>query len=207
MTKYAMLINLDTCVGCNACMAACAMENQTPVWNPEKYRTYVYDEEIEIGDKFLRQFFPKLCNHCDNPPCVSVCPTGATWKEANGIVRVNPDICMGCQACAMACPYDARYPADSNDIDKGLGYYGKDFLKRTVPSIDKCDFCYDRLQQGLDPACVETCVAHSRIFGDLDNPNDLITKVIATGKAQGLLTELGTGPNVYYIHKLPEDLV
>ena len=109
MTKYAMLINLDTCVGCNACMAACVMENQTPVWNPDKFRTYVYDEEIEVGDKILRQFFPKLCNHCDNPPCVSVCPTGATWKEANGIVRVNPEVCMGCQACAMACPYDARY--------------------------------------------------------------------------------------------------
>ncbi len=207
MKKYAMLINLDTCVGCNACMAACATENQTPVWNPEKFRTYVYDEEVEVNGKFIRQFFPKLCNHCDNPPCVSVCPTGATWKEANGIVRVNPEICMGCQACAMACPYDSRYGATYDDIKRAGTEYGEAFLKRDVPSVDKCDFCYDRLEQGLEPACVETCIAHARIFGDLNDPNDLVSKAVASGRTQALMTELGTGPNVYYIHTLPESLV
>jgi sulfur reductase FeS subunit len=207
MSKFAMVINLGVCVGCNACMAACSMENQTPVWDPEKFRTYVYDEEIQLGDKFIRQFFPKLCNHCDNPPCVSVCPTGATWKESNGIVRVNPETCMGCQACAMACPYDARYGADSEDIRHGEAYYGKDFLKRAVPSIDKCDFCYDRLQENLLPACVETCVGHARIFGDLDKPDDLVTKIVAAGGSHTLLPELGTRPNVYYVHKLPEGVL
>ena len=104
MTHYAMVIDLNTCVGCNACMAACAMENQTPVWK-NNWRTYVHDKEIGIGEDIHRRFFPRLCNHCDNPPCMTVCPTGATYKMDNGIVLVDEDLCMGCRACAMACPY------------------------------------------------------------------------------------------------------
>jgi sulfur reductase FeS subunit len=206
MTHYAMVINVDTCVGCNACMAACSQANQTPVWDSSKFRTYVHDEEFQKDGRWVRQFFPRLCNQCDNPPCVTVCPTGATWKEPSGPVRVNPDVCMGCEACAMACPYDARYPIDREDVEQAKAYYGEEFLKRTHPAVDKCDFCWDRLQQGLEPACVETCVAHSRIFGDLDKPDDLVTKIVASGKAKTLLPELGTGPNVYYVDKLPEGL-
>jgi sulfur reductase FeS subunit len=205
MAKYAMVIDLDTCTGCNACMAACATANQTPVW-ADKWRTHVHDEALEKDGRWVRQFFPRLCNQCDNPPCVAACPTGATWKDAaTGIVRVDPEICMGCQACALACPYDARYGADRHDIAEGERFYGKDELKRTVPSVDKCDFCYDRLQEGLQPACVETCVGHARIFGDLEDPNSEVSRIVATGKAKGLLPELGTGPNVYYVAKYPEE--
>lgn len=106
----------------------------------------------------------------------------------------------------MACPYDARYPIDRADVAEARAYYGEEFLRRTHPAEDKCDFCWDRLQDGLEPACVETCVAHSRIFGDLDNPNDLVSKIVASGKSKTLLPELGTGPNVFYIDKLPEGL-
>ena len=121
MTRYAMVIDLNTCVGCNACMAACAMENQTPVWE-NKWRTYVHDEEIGTGEDIHRRFFPRLCNHCTNPPCVSVCPTGATYQMDNGIVAVDEDLCMGCGACAMACPYDARFAVTYSDVKEGRAF-------------------------------------------------------------------------------------
>lgn len=196
MSRYAMVIDLNTCVGCNACMAACSLENQTPVW-ADRWRTYVHDKESGVEGDIRRRFFPRLCNHCDNPPCLSVCPTSATYQTEGGIVLVDDDRCMGCQACAMACPYDARYPVFSDDIEKGKAYYGA--LKRNSPSMDKCSFCHHRVENGDDPACVATCVGYARMFGDLDNPEDPITKLVKSGDAKPLLQHLGTRPNVYYI--------
>ncbi|MDD5249334.1 MAG: 4Fe-4S dicluster domain-containing protein [Rhodocyclaceae bacterium] len=198
MTRYAMVIDLNTCVGCNACMAACAMENQTPVWK-NKWRTYVHDKEIGVTDQVRRRFFPRLCNHCSNPPCLTVCPTGATSQRADGIVLVDPNLCMGCRACAMACPYDARYEVTYADIDAGREFYGEEELQRQSPSMDKCSFCAHRLDKGMKPACVETCVGSARMFGDLDEPNDPVTQLVASGIAQPLMPYLGTRPNVYYI--------
>jgi len=198
MTRYAMVIDLNTCVGCNACMAACAMENQTPVWK-NKWRTYVHDKEIGVTDQVLRRFFPRLCNHCANPPCLTVCPTGATYQRADGIVMVDPERCMGCRACAMACPYDARYEVTYADIDTGKAFYGAEDLQRRVPSMDKCSFCAHRVDKGMQPACVETCVGSARQFGDLDDPNDPVTHLVASGIARPLMAHLGTRPNVYYI--------
>jgi Fe-S-cluster-containing dehydrogenase component len=200
MTHFAMVIDLNTCVGCNACMAACAMENQTPVWEG-KWRTYVHEEEIGTGEHVTRRFFPRLCNHCSNPPCMTVCPTGATQKMDNGIVWVDASICMGCGACAMACPYEARYPVTYSDVRQGKEFFGSD-AQREHPSVDKCDFCAHRTVQGLKPACVETCVGESRMFGDLDNPEDPIAQLVASGVARPLLPHLGTRPNVYYIDEL-----
>ncbi|BAP54323.1 4Fe-4S ferredoxin iron-sulfur binding domain-containing protein [Thioploca ingrica] len=198
---YAMVIDLNTCVGCNACMAACAMENQTPVWK-NQWRTYVHDMEIgKEGGEVRRRFLPRLCNHCDNPPCMSVCPTGATHKLDNGIVLVDDSLCMGCRACAMACPYDARFDMTSNDLEQGKGFYGE-LLHREHPSVDKCSFCAHRVMKGLKPACVETCVGFSRQFGDLNDPNDPVAKIVASGIAKPLMAHLGTRPNVYYINEL-----
>ncbi len=199
MTRYAMVIDLNTCVGCNACMAACAMENQTPVWK-NKWRTYVHDKEIGTADDVHRRFFPRLCNHCSNPPCLTVCPTGATYQLDNGIVLVDDERCMGCRACAMACPYDARYEVTYEDVEKATEFYGE--LKRKHPSMDKCTFCAHRVEKGLKPACVETCVGSARMFGDLHNPDDPVAKLVASGVAQPLLSHLGTKPNVYYIGDL-----
>ncbi|MBF0110996.1 MAG: 4Fe-4S dicluster domain-containing protein [Magnetococcales bacterium] len=196
MTHYAMVIDMATCVGCNACMAACSLENQTPVW-ADHWRTKVHDREIGDGTGVQRRFIPRLCNHCDNPPCMSVCPSGATHKTEEGVVLVETELCMGCGACAMACPYDARYPATQDDIEKGREYYGR--LHRKTPSMDKCSFCHHRLMAGGEPACVQTCVGYARIFGDLDDPESPITALVRSGKARPLMAHLGTRPNVYYI--------
>ncbi|RCX32165.1 4Fe-4S dicluster domain-containing protein [Thioalbus denitrificans] len=199
MTRYAMVIDLNTCVGCNACMAACAMENQTPVWK-DRWRTYVHDKEIGTAEEVHRRFFPRLCNHCDNPPCLTVCPTGATYQLDNGIVLVDDELCMGCRACAMACPYDARYEVTFADIERGRDFYGS--LERERPSMDKCTFCAHRVEQGLEPACVQTCVGSARMFGDLHDPEDPVARLVASGVARPLLSHLGTRPNVYYIGDL-----
>jgi sulfur reductase FeS subunit len=196
MTRYAMVIDLNTCVGCNACMAACAMENQTPVWK-DAWRTYVHEKEIGVTELVRRRFFPRLCNHCSNPACLTVCPTGATYKRSDGIVMIDYERCMGCRACAMACPYSARYEVTYADIRTGKEFYGD--LQRDNPSMDKCSFCAHRVDQGRKPACVETCVGSARQFGDLDDPNDPVAQIVASGIAQPLLAHLGTRPNVYYI--------
>lgn len=201
MTRYAMVIDLNTCVGCNACMAACATENQTPVWK-NRWRTYVHDKEIGTGEDIHRRFFPRLCNHCSNPPCMSVCPTGATYQLDNGIVQVDEDLCMGCQACAMACPYDARYEVTYADVRQGRAFFGEYAYRRHSPSVDKCNFCAQRVLAGREPACVETCVGSARQFGDLDDPSDPVAKQIASGAARPLMAYLGTEPNVYYIDDL-----
>jgi Fe-S-cluster-containing dehydrogenase component len=176
------------------------MENQTPVW-AGKWRTYVHDEEIGTGADVTRRFFPRLCNHCSNPPCMTVCPTGATQQMDNGIVWVDASICMGCGACAMACPYDARYPVTYADVREGKKFFGSD-ARREDPSVDKCDLCAHRTAVGQKPACVETCVGYARMFGDLDDPNDPVAQLVASGVARPLLPHLGTQPNVYYIDEL-----
>lgn len=203
MTRYAMLIDLNTCVGCNACMAACAIENQTPVWK-NVWRTYVHDQEIGIGDDVRRRFFPRLCNHCENPPCLTVCPTGATYQRSDGLVLIDDNLCMGCGACEMACPYRARYELTYADIREGKVFYGN--LRRTSPGYDKCNFCAQRIDAGRKPACVETCVGASRLFGDLDDPHDYVAKMAASGIAQPLMPQLGTRPHVYYINEMKRDV-
>lgn len=176
---YAMVIDVRKCTGCHACTVACKAEFEVPLGS---HRSWV--EYIEKGTypNASRSFLPRLCNQCSEPQCVTVCPTGATYKrKEDGIVVVESDICIGCKYCMQACPYDAR------------------FINPNTGTADKCDFCLHRVTQGLEPSCVNTCQGRARIFGDLNDPNSEVAKLVATEPVTVLRQEMGTKPNVFYI--------
>lgn len=176
--RRVMLIDLRKCIGCQACTMACKFENNIP---EGMFRTWVPDVEVGRYPFTKRAFLPRLCNHCERPSCLSVCPAGATWQRRDGIVVVDDDRCVGCGSCVEACPYDAR------------------FMNPVTHKADKCDFCAQRTDQGLLPACVETCVGGARQFGDLNDPNDPVTRQIRGEPVQVLKPETGNEPRVFYI--------
>lgn len=176
--RFAMVIDLRKCVGCHACTTACMIENKVPL---EKYRTNVAEFEIGIFPNVRKAFLPQLCNHCENPSCVSVCPTGATFQREDGIVVVDNEICWGCGYCVNACPYDKR------------------FINQITNTADKCTLCAHRLDKGLLPACVESCVGGARISGDLNDPNSQISKLLDEFPTYVLRKANGTNPRVFYI--------
>ncbi|MEM4003921.1 MAG: 4Fe-4S dicluster domain-containing protein [Desulfurococcus sp.] len=179
MHRWAMYIDVSKCYGCMACVAACAAENNVPIGS---FRTWV--ERHIIGDGVV-VFVPKQCNHCENPPCVKPCPTGATFKNKDGLVLVDDSLCIGCGACITACPYGARY---FNPV-KGVA--------------DKCTFCNHRINRGLLPACVEACPTGARVFGDLKDPKSPVSKILAKTATQRLKIETGAEPMIFY-RDLPE---
>jgi Fe-S-cluster-containing dehydrogenase component len=180
MPKYAMVIDQRRCIGCMACVAACKRENDVPA---EHFRTRVVEQVEGTFPRLRMELRSELCNHCDNPPCVYNCPTGASYKEKDGTVQINRMKCVGCKACLAACPYDARYM----DPDKGYA--------------DKCSFCSHRVAAKQEPACVATCIGRSRIFGDLDDPTSQVSRLLRDQDSHVLLREAGTQPRVFYIRK------
>ncbi len=181
--NLAMVIVGDRCIGCDACYIACKSTWEVSPYK-EAFRTKVF--EIEDEDRFGTpkvNFLPVLCNHCDEAPCVAVCPTGSSFKmEENGIVLVDPELCIGCKACMVACPYNARYYDEAKQ------------------SVDKCTFCAPRLKKGLAPGCVTTCVGNSRNFGDINDKNSSVFKLLKEATSITRLKEKdGFRPNVYYI--------
>lgn len=199
MTRYGMVIDLAACIGCHSCTIACKAENATPAG---VFWSHVVVKE---GGKFPKptlSFTPMLCMHCDKAPCVNVCPTGATTKRADGIVLVDYKKCIGCKLCEVACPYGARTYMDSikGYFKEGLTAYEQaGYAKHQAKVEEKCTFCADRVAQGKDPACVATCPAYARHFGDLSDPNSEVSKLIASRKGYQLKPELGTNPSVYYL--------
>ncbi len=198
MARYGMVMDMRTCVGCDGCSASCSIENQTPFWD-NKFRTKVLDIETGSYPNANRQFVPTICMHCEEPACVDVCPSGASFVNEGGFVLVDYDKCMGCRACMAACPYDARYVYSKEEVAVSKQVYGEELSQHLVPHVDKCTFCYDRVQEGMEPACVATCPEQSRVFGDLDDPNSEVAKLVSSGVAKPLRPELGTKPKVFYI--------
>jgi len=186
MTTYAMLINLNACVRCRTGYIACKKEHKIlahPKDNEHPYEFYrLRYVEWEWGSypAARRAFIPIACMQCDDPICARFCPVGAISQRSDGVLMVNKSICNGCGVCAEVCPYGALY----------INIEGK---------ADGCDFCADRLDKGLPPKCVETCVGRARTFGDLDDPQSQVSRLVSSGKAKPLLLDGVKKSSVYYI--------
>ena len=176
--RWAMVVDVARCIGCQACTVSCIMENAVP---DNEFRTIVSTYEVQSGPRTDMVMLPRLCNHCADPPCVPVCPVGATYQQQDGIVVVNADRCVGCAYCVQACPYDAR------------------FINHETQKADKCTFCNHRVEAGLLPACVESCVGGARIFGNLNDPDSTVSRLVAEKHPQVLKPEMRTAPHVFYI--------
>jgi len=199
--KLGLVIDLDTCVGCHACVTACKG------WNDQGYGAPLSDSDpygAEPAGTFLNRVhsyevqpvdgtaqivnFPRSCLHCEDAPCVTVCPTGASYKRAeDGIVLVNEDACIGCGLCAWACPYGAR------ELDPAAGV------------MKKCTLCIDRIynvnlpEADREPACVRTCPTHARHFGDLGDPASAVSRLVEERGGFALMPEQGTRPVNRYL--------
>ena len=179
MKRYAMAIDLKACVGCSACSVACTLENEVPIGI---HRLWIRNTEVGEFPNLTVEFRPEQCNHCEDHPCVPVCPTGCCYVTEDGIVDIDSKKCIACSACIAACPYDAR----SMHPD---GY------------VTKCNFCRHRVEEGKMPACVETCPTLARSFGDLNDPNSPVSQAIRNAaRVDVLRPEQGVGPNVYYLN-------
>ena len=198
---YGMGVDIEKCIGCGRCVQACKTENDVPD-EPHFFNTwierYVIDTEGEVEvdspnggiegfpptvteGGIRRTFFvPKLCNHCENPPCVQVCPVGATFTTEDGVVLVDEEYCIGCRYCIQACPYGARWFHPEKHV------------------AAKCTFCYHRLTRGLVPACVEVCPTGARIFGEVRQRVTPLGRFMRFNDVQLLKPHLNTKPKVYY---------
>ncbi len=220
--KWVMVIDLEKCIGCKACTVSCNAENALPpgvVYRP------VVEEEIGEFPNVRKRFTPRPCMHCDNPPCTPVCPVNATYKRPDGIVAVDYDVCIGCRYCIAACPYNARTADFGEYYGEGLGddtetLVGQDALAyETRPNFEygkqwarkighhdspkgnarKCQFCLHRIENGLLPACVTTCLGGATYFGDYNDTHSLVHELVGSSRMKRLKEELGTEPKVFYL--------
>jgi len=206
--RFAYVINIGNCIGCGNCVRACKRENSVP---SSVFRTWVeryvvtgdgvYVESPkgalegfgqvndEIRKKTTNSFtVPKMCNHCENPPCVQVCPVGATFKTEEGFVLVDHDHCIGCAYCVQACPYGAR------------------FINPEIHKSDKCTWCYHRVKKGKLPACVTVCPNKARLFGDLNDPESEVARIFKNEAWMVLKPAMHTDPTCFYVG-MPREVV
>jgi Fe-S-cluster-containing dehydrogenase component/formate-dependent nitrite reductase membrane component NrfD len=178
MANYGFAIDLRKCIGCHACTIACKAEHEIPVG---VNRCWVKTVEKGSFPDTQRFFFPVLCNQCDEAPCVRICPTNALFKRRDGIVDLHGDSCIGCRACMEACPYDQL------------------FIDPNTHTAEKCNFCANRVENELLPACVSVCPTECRIFGDLDDPTSEVARIVQQEAFSVRKPEKGTGPKVFYL--------
>lgn len=205
MTRYGMAIDTKRCFGCQTCSVACKMANNLPkgvIYN------HVCTQGSDIADGAVGtypdlsiSYQPVACQHCENPLCLAACPTGATQKREDGIVWVDEELCIGCKACISACPYEGvRTFIDGEPsfyLDMQVGELDAPAHKDGI--VEKCTFCHNLIDRGEVPACMQLCPGRARYWGDLDDPESEVSKVIAGRECQFLNESAGTEPNVYYL--------
>ena len=210
---WVMVIDLQKCIGCKACTVSCVAENNLPpgvVYRP------VVEEEMGKFPNVRKRFTPRPCMQCANPPCTPVCPVGATYKRPDGIVAVDYEACIGCRYCLAACPYHAR-TADfgdfyGDDTPEIMDYetrpnfeYGKEWKREPgkhgspIGNAHKCHFCLHRIENGLLPACVTTCLGGATYFGDYQDEGSLVHKLVGSSRMMRLKEQLGTEPMTFYL--------
>lgn len=219
MTHYGMAIDLRRCVGCQACAAACKVANNNPkdvayniVYTKTDYDwdtlgTAVFKGALandNAGGVFpdcTMFFLPMQCQHCELPACENVCPTGATSKDPEtGIVSIESELCIGCQSCVNACPYEGVRTLVSNPeyyLDVVVGEY--DAPPHAAGTVEKCTFCKNLIDRGEEPACMQLCLGRARYWGDLDDPESEISKALEGRETVVLCESAGTKPSVYYL--------
>ena len=175
--KYAIIIDASRCIDCKACMIACKVENNVPQGSWRNWIRPLWD----MSGDHKSEFQPGQCMQCDTPSCVAACPVDATYKQPDGLVVIDPKKCIGCGNCVSACPYGARYRNSARHI------------------ADKCDFCEHRLMRGEEPACVVTCPTKTRTFGDLNDPQSEVSRMVKEMKLVRVIApHINTRPNIYY---------
>lgn len=215
-TRWGMVIDLKRCIGCMACVQACKMKNFTP---PGIFWNRLYDYELGEYPSVSRRFLVVPCMHCKEPICVDVCPTGASTQREDGIVYVDYDKCIGCGYCIVSCPYRARtqykeekyYYGEPTAIEKYPYEFRADYQRFKVGTATKCTFCKDIIDSGIanglkpgvdpqaTPLCVIDCPTAARTFGNLDDPDSEVSRLIVERKGYRILPELGTEPSVWYL--------
>jgi Fe-S-cluster-containing dehydrogenase component len=208
--RWAMVVNVNACKeGCRDCTVACHQVHNVPDFgNPKDEIKWLWQEPFAdvfpaqeykyIGPRYQKKPVMVLCNHCDNPPCVRVCPTQATFRREDGIVMMDYHRCIGCRFCVAGCPYGAR-SMNFRDPRPFIAKINPQFPTRTKGVVEKCNFCEERLAQGLLPACVVACPEKAMVFGDLEDPQSEARKIIEANFALRRRPDLGTHPQVYYI--------
>ncbi len=203
--RYVMLIDIKRCIGCHTCAIACKSGNNLPddVW---------WNRVLTHGGKTMdtphgefpnlqMQYMTLSCQHCENPSCVKACPTGATYKREDGVVMQDYDKCIGCRMCIMACPYTVIRTYNEKEpeyyLDFPVGDAGVPVQQKGT--VSKCTFCFHKLEKGLEPNCIEVCPAKARFFGDAEDPDSEVSKLLKTRKYTQLLVDKGTKPSLYYL--------
>lgn len=198
--RWGVAVDLRRCTGCQACTVACKLENGTP---PGVFWTRVLEKEEGVYPFAYRVFMPLRCNHCGDPPCVPVCPTGASYqRDTDNLVLVDQDKCIGCRSCVIACPYQVRFVPDSDQGyfgDRKTPYEEESYRHWQAGTAQKCTLCVHRIDAGRAPACVETCPPRALVFGNLNDPESEISVLIRQRSHFRPRPELGTDPCVYYL--------
>ncbi|HEY2942935.1 MAG TPA: 4Fe-4S dicluster domain-containing protein, partial [Vicinamibacteria bacterium] len=176
--NYAFLIDNRRCIGCHACSVACKAEHEVPLGVA---RTWVKYVEKGVFPETRRTFQVTRCNHCDDAPCVEICPTTALFRRPDGIVDFDGGRCIGCKACMQGCPYDALY------------------IDPQTETAAKCNFCAHKVEVGLEPPCVTVCPTQAIVAGDLDDPASRLVHLVARESVQVRKPEKGTKPKVFYV--------